>query len=501
MTRWFGFAQGRDAGHGCRIPVAGVLALSLLMPLSAMIPAIVPDFLMSRVQAEGEDDPLWNRPSFEHKVVQVGQRILMANGVNEYVAFTVRDTAVKNAYANQASGNEVFIYSGLLHYLTSDDELAAVLSHEIAHILMRHQHREAVHNIPQGILIGILAGLTVNTPNQPSPQQFGQLYQMSTAPGTRKFESEADIVGVDYMVHAGYNPLAMESMLAKISGDDVTWDRIWLDHPAGHDRLDKVRKHIQEKYPQYLTADALSHPPGMMYPIKALPKGEVPSLSKNMVYTPAPKKPVVAQPGAGSAIPSGMTTVIHPPAEKSASVPAVATTPVALAGNNTPDNPAVKEAMTVLAFIPPAAAAPAANPVRVSGAESQVQIPASQKMPDRQNQNQLQSRNQPEQTKLLSLAAAPAVSPGIISAQPQPTVAQMLLTLSPDELKVLTAISKRGYLENTDLDLVLGTISDAARDSVIQHLEDKQLIRVVGSEPRVGYVLTDRAAKELNPKP
>ncbi|HEY9745610.1 MAG TPA: M48 family metalloprotease, partial [Oculatellaceae cyanobacterium] len=219
-------------------------------------------FLTTVAQAEGEDDPLWNKPSYEKKIIQIGQRILKANHIQEQIEFHYIPKDVRNAAAaHSGQPNTVYVWKDMLDVISSDDELAAILSHEIAHIMKRHQGKALARKIPVRIggalLAGTLAGVTIYTTGGLATPLVAPLVKTGVraveAPMQRSLEREADLVGLDYLVNAGYNPLAMETIFRNGgNGDAGPFTRMFLDHPVGTKRLAYIHEAIQQKYPQFL---------------------------------------------------------------------------------------------------------------------------------------------------------------------------------------------------------------------------------------------------------
>lgn len=130
------------------------------------------------------------------------------------------DPELINAYV--ANGNIVVVYSGLVEKVKSDGQLAAILGHEIAHMLARHheddtaEKRETAVSVASGIL-GTVAGVATAyaTGSSSAGDLAGDLTSdTSEAIGTgafvrsydRDMEREADSIGLVLMAKAGYNP-------------------------------------------------------------------------------------------------------------------------------------------------------------------------------------------------------------------------------------------------------------------------------------------------------
>lgn len=154
---------------------------------------------------------------YQKKVMEIGFRILNANQIEKRMTFYYAPTKKVNA-VTYLSSKQIQMYKGLLPFLDSDDEIAAILSHEISHGIDAHK--------------GLWRRFTI-----------------SFAPVS--YEYKADKRGVDLMVNAGYNPLAMIVALNKIL-DEPNWFEKSGSHPGGSERLITVYDYIYTKYPEYL---------------------------------------------------------------------------------------------------------------------------------------------------------------------------------------------------------------------------------------------------------
>ncbi len=186
---------------------------------------------------------LWDRPSFEKKITAIGQKLLQDNHIHERIVFSIEpSTKIVNAYASE-NFNTVVISKGMLNYISSDDELAAVLAHEIAHIILRHsavQPRET-----PDILLQRLIGLPVE------PHQ--DLVELNKE---QQKEFDADRFGLIMLTKSGYDPNAMLSILSKGSSDG---SYPWRDHPMGTQRLAVLEQQIHTL--QRKTQGVTSAPP------------------------------------------------------------------------------------------------------------------------------------------------------------------------------------------------------------------------------------------------
>ena len=183
----------------------------------------------------------WNSENALKRVNTIGNKIVQANGVKHTIEFKVSDEADINAYANL--NKEVYVYRGLLEYVTDDQELAAVISHEVGHIVNGHCKKQGV----LGTGINLIAYKAAQTMNQ-TAVAVGQ--QLANSKMSRNDEFEADLTGADLMTKAGYNPLAMISVLNKICGNYVD---IFETHPSGEKRLLNIYNYVEYNYPNKIT--------------------------------------------------------------------------------------------------------------------------------------------------------------------------------------------------------------------------------------------------------
>lgn len=150
----------------------------------------------------------------------------------EVIAF---DSPQLNAFA--MPGGMVGVYTGLLGVADTQDELATVLGHELAHLTQDHIMKRARHQ-RRADALGILGSAATGLPGM--VQDATTL--MMSLPYSRKQESEADRVGLHYMAEAGFDPRQSldlwKKMRAKNRGNQPP--EFLSDHPADDERLDAL---------------------------------------------------------------------------------------------------------------------------------------------------------------------------------------------------------------------------------------------------------------------
>ena len=184
------------------------LALLLLGPLSAV-------FADTEIYTNAE---IVKR----RKLIQkVGYQILNANRIEERMNFEYAHQRKEiNAYS-KGSDRTIVVTKGMMNTVDSEDELAAVLGHEISHSIDSYR--------------GIFKGY------------FSNFVWLPTA---RRNETRADLRSIDFMVNAGYNPVAALIVYNKIlSQPRYEW---YSSHPVGSKRMAKMYERIFQKYPYFL---------------------------------------------------------------------------------------------------------------------------------------------------------------------------------------------------------------------------------------------------------
>lgn len=147
-------------------------------------------------------------------------------------------------------GGKIAVYSGLVQTLKlSDDEIAIVMAHEIAHALREHARaRMAKGQLTQlgTSLLGQMVG----------GGQYTQLFQAGGSLLTLKFsrsdETDADIVGLELAARAGYDPRSGVSLWQKMTASNKGAPPQWLStHPSGQNRAQEIQRHLPEVMPLY----------------------------------------------------------------------------------------------------------------------------------------------------------------------------------------------------------------------------------------------------------
>ena len=205
------------------------------------------------------------------QVTRVGRKIaaateayLNANGMsNEVKNFQWEFNLVKDDQINASCmpGGKIVVYEGIMKLISSDDELATVLGHEVAHAVAKHSNermsQQMLAQYGGQVLGGILQGASAQT-QQIAQQVYGLGANVGVMlPFSRKHEMEADDMGLVLMSIAGYNPDATINFWKKMSASSGNSGKsdIMSTHPSDSKRIANLQKQIpivKQKYASYI---------------------------------------------------------------------------------------------------------------------------------------------------------------------------------------------------------------------------------------------------------
>ena len=210
-----------------------------------------------------ENDGFYDDERWQRYVTEIGERLLAHSpDRGKKYHFYVIDGAILNAMAMPES--HIFVSRGLLAYVRSEDELASVIGHEIAHITANHIRKRRLTDL-LGKSAGFLSAFA--TGRGELNQLSNQLTSVVTSGYGREMELEADHLGAEYMAKAGYNPAAVLDMLhvlmdqslfnSQVAGRSTGYHGLFASHPKQDKRL-----HDAVTYSQQFLPDELVEPVG-----------------------------------------------------------------------------------------------------------------------------------------------------------------------------------------------------------------------------------------------
>ncbi|MEP6714640.1 MAG: M48 family metalloprotease [Terriglobia bacterium] len=196
-------------------------------------------------QTKVVDDPI-----ISEYINRIGQNIARNSDVTFPVSFTLIEGDDVNAFT--LPGGHVYINTGALRLSDNEAELASVLAHEVGHAAARHATRQATRDdvlnmatIPL-ILFGGWTGLAAR-------QAVGIAGPLALFHFSQAFETEADLLGVQYLWKAGYDPSASVDMFERIESTERrrpgSVAKLFRTHPLTSDRIAKTQKNIDQLLP------------------------------------------------------------------------------------------------------------------------------------------------------------------------------------------------------------------------------------------------------------
>ena len=171
-------------------------------------------------------------------------------------------------------GGKIGFFTGILDELKlTDDEVAIVMGHEIAHALREHgRERLAKSNLTDvgarvlGFGLSALLGVDPNLTGTATNLGAGALKLKFS----RSDETEADLVGLDIVARSGYDPRAGIALWQKMGMVNKNAPLEWLStHPAGKSRIAEMQKHMPSVMPLYAK-------------VKGLPQSKLPPYTSNV---------------------------------------------------------------------------------------------------------------------------------------------------------------------------------------------------------------------------
>lgn len=149
-------------------------------------------------------------------------------------------------------GGKMAVYTGLIEKLQiTDDELAAVMGHEIAHALREHARERASEQAVAGTVISVGAALMGLGDLGQKTAEYAYMGLLGL-PNSRRHETEADRVGIELAARAGYDPRAAVTLWQKMGqlggGEPI---KFLSTHPTQSDRLADLTAYSQRVMPLY----------------------------------------------------------------------------------------------------------------------------------------------------------------------------------------------------------------------------------------------------------
>ena len=185
-------------------------------------------------------------PQWQAYITELGQRIVAVSDRKDLeYHFAVIESDQINAFA--APGGYVYFYSALIKKMDNEAELAAVMAHEISHVVARH----SVKRLQSVMGLSIVLDLALGNKSDQTQQLAGAALGVVMSGYSRSNEHEADDFGLTYMTRAGWDPKGMIGMFEKLQameGDHQAnfFEMLASSHPQTSDRIASTRDRIAQ---------------------------------------------------------------------------------------------------------------------------------------------------------------------------------------------------------------------------------------------------------------
>lgn len=213
--------------------------------------------------------PVSTDPRYTRRLAGVGKRIARASRRdNRPWDYAVFDSDTKNAFV--LPGNHVGFYRGIMDFSDNDDQIAAVMGHEVGHVVGKHAAARMSQQLAGKLAVmggTVLAGSQISKSCRRYQDRRQQAYCYQKAqrqtrlinqalgvgfmvgialPFSRKHESQADLLGVRYMHRAGYNPYQAVKLWEKMGAASTRRQPEFLStHPAPERRARDLYNYIK----------------------------------------------------------------------------------------------------------------------------------------------------------------------------------------------------------------------------------------------------------------
>jgi len=180
-------------------------------------------------------------------ITEIGNKLAGVSEMRE-MKFHFRILKEDGPNAFSIPGGYIYVTYDLFDYIQSDDELAGILAHEIAHVIHNHALKQTRDNTKYTLLT-ILAVLLTGEPD------VGILGKLTTITllnqYSREYEEEADLTAINLLIKAGYNPVGFLTFLERLYTREMFKPEIYLGifqtHPETENRINYVKDMLIEK--------------------------------------------------------------------------------------------------------------------------------------------------------------------------------------------------------------------------------------------------------------
>ncbi len=182
----------------------------------------------------------------KERINRIGQRLARVSDRQDYTyQFFLIEKDEMNAFTTP--GGRIYVFSGLINKLTSDDQIASVLAHEIGHCAARHTIKKFQAALGYNLIGSIILGQVGEGAKEIASMSTNMVMNIVFSAYGRRDEYEADRLGIKYLHQAGYDPDATIVTLQTLQRESkgVGAPTVLRSHPHIPDRIEAAKREIQ----------------------------------------------------------------------------------------------------------------------------------------------------------------------------------------------------------------------------------------------------------------
>lgn len=247
---------------------AAVLVACVTSPMGRKQLSFFPDEQMDEMgvaaYAQAKKDTPSSTDSVVNRYVNCVARAITAEVTTGPTSWEVTVFNKDDVNAFALPGGKIGVYTGMLKVATTQDQLASVIGHEVAHVLARHSNERVSTAYATQSGLQLVEALTggAGKDNQNLMALLGLGAQVGVIlPFSRTQESEADLMGLDLMAKAGFDPRASVELWKKMAAEGNGGPVFISTHPASGTRIKDLENRISKAMPLYEQARAQGKTP------------------------------------------------------------------------------------------------------------------------------------------------------------------------------------------------------------------------------------------------
>lgn len=177
----------------------------------------------------------------QYRIKNIFGELTRESKIKSHYQLKFRRSKLLGPNAIALPGGIIVITDEMIWEAGSEDEVAAVLAHEIGHIELRH----AVRQVMEGSVLAVIAGVVTNDASSFTVAVAGLPALLAQTKYSREFETEADDFALKLLKQHGISPVAFASVMERLSkdhGDEESALSFILTHPVTKDRIKRARQ-------------------------------------------------------------------------------------------------------------------------------------------------------------------------------------------------------------------------------------------------------------------